>query len=294
MISLHLLRRILVRRPEVEARGVARGSARTARRAGGRARSACSSCAFAAAGISRSDWNGPPGAARIRKKVSVAIAHSVGIMSSSRRRTNAIRGGPPAAAATTSRPPVVIDPHVGQRVDVEHRRVDAAHVRLDQRRLACSGRSGSPAPRRAGCASASRQHGEPLRRVRLERRAAHERVVARVATSPCGCCRRRSATCRGTCSGPGSRRSTSAARRRSCLLVVAAGSSPTPGSTASTGMWSSRFHIACMRLGDAAVVLAGVEQDRRTSGSPCRPGSRPSPGTRAPSRGRRSDGAAAL
>ncbi len=46
------------------------------------------SWAFAAAGISRSAINGPPGAARIMKNVRVAIAHSVGMKSSRRRTTN--------------------------------------------------------------------------------------------------------------------------------------------------------------------------------------------------------------
>ena len=57
------------------------------------------SCAFTAAGISFSAWNGPPGAARTRKKASVAIAHSVGTMNSTRRRTNVTMGqrGPGSA-----------------------------------------------------------------------------------------------------------------------------------------------------------------------------------------------------
>ena len=78
-----------------------------------------SSCARTAAGTSRSDMNGPPGARRIMKNVSVAIAHSVGIMSSTRRSRNVANY---FCSAATSRPvslPVAVDPHVRERMDVE-------------------------------------------------------------------------------------------------------------------------------------------------------------------------------
>src|SRR5262245_55355630 len=78
--------------------------------------------------MSSSARNGPPGARRSMKNVSVPIAHSVGTIASSRRSRERVTSAGGGRAARGS----AVDPQIREWMHVERRGVEAAHVRLDQ------------------------------------------------------------------------------------------------------------------------------------------------------------------